>query len=95
MYSIQDIHFVSMCVFLLGIERMNLSLSLFNCFLQFSLNKRSVWTGKKHLSLRSVLPMWHLTGTTHVEGLDYGAQAIGYHRDDILTVGTTLWRLHH
>lgn len=87
--------FVSICVFQLGTERINLSWSLINCFLQFSLYKRSVRTEKKRQSLRSVLPMWHLTGTAHVEGLDHGAQAIGYHRDDILTVGTALRRLHH
>lgn len=49
----------------------------------------------KRLSLRSVLPVWHLTGTAHVESLDHSAQAIGYHRDDILTIGVALRRLHH
>lgn len=39
--------------------------------------------------------MWHLTGTAHVESLDHSAQAIGYHRDDILTIGVALRRLHH
>jgi len=39
--------------------------------------------------------VWHLTGTAHVKSLDHSAQAIGYHRDDILTIGVALWRLHH
>lgn len=35
-------------------------------------------------------PLWHLTGATHIEGLDHSTEAIGCHGDNILHISIHL-----
>lgn len=39
------------------------------------------------------LPLWHLAGAAHIEGLDYCTQPVGSHGDHILTIYISLGRL--